>query len=87
MYICLHRSTRTRMDDHRKSHIDSEGPNQRNHPKQLKTHNLPNDNVENINRTNKGRDLLLTNKLWIVPWENRKNPEAQQSYFTYINTS
>ena len=44
------------------------------------------DDVENINSTNKGRDLLLTNKPW-----NRKNvakdPEAQQSYFTEISTS
>ena len=30
--------------------------------KQLQTHNLPTDDVENINSTNKGRDLLFTNK-------------------------
>ena len=40
---------------------------QGNYPKQLQTHNLLTDDVENINSTNKGRDLLLPNKLWIVP--------------------
>ena len=55
------------MDDQRKDHIDPEGPNQRNYPKKLQTHNLPTDDVLNINNTNKGRDLVLTNKPWIVP--------------------
>ena len=32
----------------------------------LQTHNVLTDDVENINSTNKGRDLLLTNKSWIV---------------------
>ena len=41
-------------------------------PKQLQTHNLPTDDVENINSTNKGRDLLLANKLRIVPWGTEK---------------
>ena len=59
-------STRTRVDDQRKDHIDSEGPLQGNSPKQLQTQNLRNDDVENINNTNKGRDLLLTYKLRIV---------------------
>ena len=39
-----------------------------NKPHQTTTHNLPNDDVENINRTNKGRDLLLANNPQIVPW-------------------
>ena len=51
----------------RKDHIDLEGPNQRNRPKQLQTHNLPTDDVENINSTNKERDLLLAYKPRIVP--------------------
>ena len=34
-------STRTWVDDQRKDHIDTKGPKQRNHPKQLQTHNLP----------------------------------------------
>ena len=49
------------MDDLRKDHIDPKGAKQRNQPKQLQTHNLSTDDVENINRTNKGRDLLLAN--------------------------
>ena len=55
------------MDDQRKDHIDIKGPKQRNRPKQLQTHNLPSDDVENINSTNKERDLLLANKPWFVP--------------------
>ena len=47
------------MDDQRKDHIYPKGPKQRNHPKQLQTHNVPTADVENINKTNKGRDLLL----------------------------
>ena len=56
------------MDDQRKDHVDPKGPRQRNRPKQLQAHNLPTDDVENINSTNKGRDLLLASKSWIVPW-------------------
>ena len=56
------------MGDQRKDHLDPKGPKQRNCPKQLQTHNLPTDDVENIHHTNKGRDLLLANKPWIVLW-------------------
>ena len=45
------------MDDQRKDHIDSEGSHRRNRPKELQTHKLPTDDVENINRTNKEKDL------------------------------
>ena len=65
-------STRTRVDDQRKDHIDTKGPKQRNRPKQFQTHNLPTNDVENINSTNKGRDLLLSNKPRIVPWRTEK---------------
>ena len=45
--------------------------------------------MENIDTTNKGRDLLVVNKPRIFPWGAKKDvakdPEAQQSYFTYIN--
>ena len=79
------------MDDQRKDHIDPEGPTHWNRPRQLQTHNLPTDDVEKINITKKGRDLLLANKTQIVPWGNRKDaakdPEAQESYFTKISTS
>ena len=44
-----------------KYHIDLEGPTQENYLKKLQTHNLLSDDVENINSTNKGRDLLLDN--------------------------
>ena len=37
------------MDDQRKDHIDPKGLKQRNCPKQLQNHNLPTDDVENIN--------------------------------------
>ena len=50
------------MDVQKKDHIDLKVPKQRNRPRQLQTHNLPTDDVENINSTNKGRDLLLANK-------------------------
>ena len=56
------RSIRTRIDDPRKDRIDPEGPPQRKLPKRLQTRNLPTEDVENIINTNKGRDLLLTNK-------------------------
>ncbi len=55
------------MDDQMKDHIDPKGPKQRNRPKQLQTHNLPTEDVENINSTNKGRDLQLANKPRSVP--------------------
>ena len=52
-----------RMDD-----INPKGPKQRNNPKQLQTHNLPTDGVENISSINKGKDLLLAKKPKIVHW-------------------
>ena len=55
------------MDDQRKDHIDTKGPKQRNRPKQLQTNNMPTNDVENINSTNKGRDLISANKPWSVP--------------------
>ena len=61
------RSTRTRMDDQRKDYVDPEETPQEDCPKQLQTHNLPTNYVENFNSKNKGRDLLLVNKLRIVP--------------------
>ena len=60
------RSSGIRMDDQRNDHIDRKGRKQRNHAKQLQTHNVPTDDVENINSTNKERDLLLINMPQIV---------------------
>ena len=37
------------MDDQKKDHIDTKGHKQRNHSKQLQSHNLPTDDVENVN--------------------------------------
>ena len=37
-------------------------------PKQLQTQKLTTDDVENINSSNKGRNVLLTNKLRIIHW-------------------
>ena len=74
------RSTRTRMDEPRKDHIDPKGPKKRNCPKQLQTYNLPTDDVENISGINKGRELLLTNKLWIVPWGTERIPQRIQRH-------
>ena len=55
------------MDDQKKDNIDPVGPTQENRLKHLQTHNLPTDDVENLNSTNKGKDLLLANKTQIVP--------------------
>ena len=71
----LTRSVITWLDEH----IDSKGPKQRSHSKQLQTHNLPTNDVENINSTNKGRNLQLANKPWIRK-DAVKDSEAQQSY-------
>ena len=48
------------MDDQRKDHINPKEPKQKKRPEQLQTHNLPIDDVENINSTN----LQLANKPW-----------------------
>ena len=42
------------------------------HAKQLLTHNLFTDDMENINNTNKGRDILLANKPPIVSWRTER---------------
>ena len=59
------------MDDQRKDQIDLEGPTQEKCRK-LQTDNLPTDDVENINRINVGRDLLLATKPRIVTWGTEK---------------
>ena len=74
----LRRSTRTRMDNQRKYHIDPEGSKHRNRPKQLLTDNLPTDAVENIDSKNKGRDLLLAKKPRIVPWGIERIPQGSR---------
>ena len=68
------KSTRTQ----RKDKIDPKGPKQRNRHKQLPTHNLPTDDVENINSTNRGRDSLLANKARIDPPGRERLPQRIQ---------
>ena len=72
------RSTRNRMEDQRKDHIDPEGSLQRNHPKQLQTHNMTTDEVENVNSTNKGWDLQLVNKSRIVQRGTERMPQRSR---------
>ena len=47
------------MDDESQDHIDPKGPKKRTRSKKRQTHNLPTDDVENINSTSKGRDLIF----------------------------
>ena len=61
-----------------KTTLIQKDPPQRNRPKQLQTHNLPIDDVENIYSTKKGGDLLLANKPRIVPWETKRMPQRTQ---------
>ena len=68
------------MDDQRKDHIYPKGPKQRSRSKQLQSHNLPTDDVENINSINKGIDLLLANKSRIVPWGAERVPQRIQMH-------
>ena len=56
------RSTPTRIDDQRKYNIDPERPPQSNRPKQLQIRNVPTNDMEITNSTNKGKDLSLANK-------------------------
>ena len=49
-------------------------------PKNLQTHNVPTYDMENTNGTNKGRDLLLANKPWIVPQGTERMPQRIQRY-------
>ena len=55
------------MDDQRKDPFGPKGPKQRNRSKQLQTHNPLADDVENINSTRKGRDLIFSYKPRVVP--------------------
>ena len=66
-------STRTRMDDHMKEKVDSKRTKLKTkRSKQLQTNNLPTDDVENINSSNKGRYLLLFKKTRIILLETER---------------
>ena len=62
------RSTRTRLDDQRKNHVDTKGPKQSNRPKQLQAYNLHTNGVKNINSASKGRDSVFANKPRVILW-------------------
>ena len=70
----------TWLDDQRKNYINPKGPKQKNCPKQLQTDNMHTNDVENINSTNKGKDLLVANKPWIVPWRTERMPQKIQRH-------
>ena len=74
------RRASTWVDDKRKGYINLKGPNQKNCSKQLQTHNLPTNDVENTNSTNKGKDLLFAKKPWIVSWRTGRTPQRIQKH-------
>ena len=80
MTKCLQEAQLPDMDGQRRDHIDSKELKQRKRPKQLQIDNLPTDDVENINCTNKGRDLLLANKPQIVHWRTERMQQRIQRY-------
>ena len=63
-----------------KDYINPKGTEQRNCYKQLQTHNLPTNDVENTNSTNKGKVQLLTNNPRIVPWRTERMPQWIQRH-------
>ena len=64
----------------RKTILIQKDPSKGTAPKQLQINNLPTDDEENINSTNKGRDLLLANKPWIVSWGAKRMPQRIQRH-------
>ena len=68
------------MDGEKKDYNNPKGPKQRICSKQLHTHNLPTNDVENTNSRNKGKDLLLANKPRIVPWRTERMPQRIQTH-------
>ena len=68
------------MGDQRKDPIDPKRPKKRNRCKQLQTHDLTTDDEENINSTNKERDLPLANKPRIVLGGTERTPQRFQGH-------
>ena len=63
---------------------------QKNHPKQVNTHNVPSYDLENTNGTSKTRNLELDNKPQIVPWGSERmlqKIQTQKSYSSLITAS
>ena len=69
------------MDNQRKDNIDPKRPSQKDRPQQLPTYNVPTYDVENTNSTNKWRDLLLADKLQIVPWRTERMLQRIQRHW------
>ena len=67
------RRSSTWLDEQRKNYINPKA-------KQLQTNNLPTNDEENTNTTNKGKDLLLANKPRIVPWRKERMPQRIQRH-------
>ena len=74
-------SRRTRMDDQRKKKTSwSRRTPQKNNPKQLQTHNVPNSYLENANGTNKKGDIWFVNMPRLVPWGIESMPRVKQRH-------
>ena len=82
---------RTRMDDQGKAHVDSKRLPKKNRPQQLQTYNVPSNDEENTNDTNRDGDLWFVNKPTAVPRRNGKDAarrrEEQESCYTLIKIS
>ena len=74
------RCTSTWLDNQRKDYINPKGPRQRNCSKQLQTDNLPINDVENTNSTNKEKKLQLANKPRIVLWRTERVLQSIQRH-------
>ena len=75
------------MNDPRKDQPDSKTSPRTKHSSQLQTHNVPTEDVENPNSTNKDGDLLFVYKPRIVPrgTKNAAKEGEKQIYCTLIN--
>ena len=59
------------MDDQKKDQINPKGPKQMDRSKQLQTHKVSTDDVENINSTKMKRDVLLAKESCLFPEEQK----------------
>ena len=75
MNRCLHGAHIPKWITKEKTTLIQKNPSQRNRPQKIQT-----DDVENINSTNKGSDLLLANKPWIIPSGTERMPQKTQGH-------
>ena len=66
------------MDDKRKDYTNPKDP-KRNHPQQLQTYNVPTDNGENANGTNKCGCSIFVKQPWIVHRETIRIPQRNEN--------